>query len=118
LAGWAEAAVDDRPITTSIGEIEMALDCLARLQPPGAARAFFESLATAQPDPERQEALRRRRVGLVLALGRAAEDDACQAALEPRSPELALVVTRSLAWISTDPNQADHPLGRARAGAG
>ena len=79
----------------------MALDCLAKLRPPGAARAFFEALATAQADAERQDALRRRRVGLVLALGRAAEDDACQAALTPRSPEVALVATRSLAQLGT-----------------
>jgi len=101
LGGWAEAAVNDLTMTSSAGEPEMALDCLAKLQPAGAARAFFESLATAQPDPERQEERRRRQVGLVLALGRAAEDDACQAALEPRSPEVALVVTRSLAQLGT-----------------
>ncbi|HSD25947.1 MAG TPA: HEAT repeat domain-containing protein, partial [Vicinamibacteria bacterium] len=101
LPGWTEAAVADATLTNSAGEMEMALDCLAKLRPAGAARAFFESLATAQPDPERQEERRRRQVGLVLALGRAAEDDACQAALEPRSPEEALVLTRSLAQLGT-----------------
>jgi hypothetical protein len=102
LREWAEAAVADAILTDSAGEKEMALDCLARLQPAGAARAILESLAAAAPpDPERQEDRRRRQVGLVLALGRVAEDDACQAALEPRSTEAALVVTRSLAQLGT-----------------
>ena len=103
----------------------MALDCLAKLQPAGAARAFFESLATAEPTPERQEERRRRQVGLVLALGRAAEDDACQAALEPRSPEVALVATRSLAQLGTrrstecylDASSRGDPDARAAAAA-
>jgi hypothetical protein len=101
LPGWAEAAVADVTMTNSAGEPETALECLAQLQPAGAAHAFLESLATAPPDAERQQERRRRQVGLMLALGRAAEDDACQAALEPRSPEVALVVTRSLAQLGT-----------------
>jgi WD40 repeat protein/serine/threonine protein kinase len=126
LADWAAAAVDDRPMTIGNGEFEAALDCLARLKPPGAARAFFESLrAAAQPDPEKQQALRRRRVGLVLALGRAAEDDACQAALEPQSKEAALVATRSLAQLGTrrsiqcylDAASRGNPAARAAAAA-
>ncbi len=125
LPGWAEAAVADATLTNSAGEPEKALECLAQLQPAGAARAFFESLATAQPDPERQEERRRRQVGLVLALGRAAEDDACQVALEPRSPEVALVVTRSLAQLGTrrstqcylDAASRGNPDARAAAAA-
>jgi WD40 repeat protein len=102
LAEWAAAAVEDLPMPLGNGEVEPPLDCLARRKPQGAARAFFEGLrAAAQPDPEKQQALRRRRVGLVLALGRAAEDDACQAALEPQPGEAALVVTRSLAQLGT-----------------
>lgn len=102
LAEWAAAAVDDLPMPIGNSEVEPPLDCLARRKPQGAARAFFEGLrAAAQPDPEKQQALRRRRVGLVLALGRAAEDEACQAALEPQSGEAALVVTRSLAQLGT-----------------
>jgi hypothetical protein len=88
-------------MTNSAGEKEMALDCLAQLQPAGAARAIFETLGTAQPDPARLEDRRRRQVGLILALGRAAEEDVCQAALEPRSAEAALVLTRSLAQLGT-----------------
>jgi WD40 repeat protein len=125
LPDWADAAVDDAIMTGSAGEPEKALDCLARLQPAGSARAFFESLTTAQPDPEKPQERRRRLVGLVLALGRAAEDDACQAALEPRSAEAALVVTRSLAQLGTrratqcyvDAASRGTPDGRAAAAA-
>jgi WD40 repeat protein len=125
LPEWAEAAVDDAIMTGSSGEPEKALDCLARLQPAGSARAFFESLAGAQPDPEKPQERRRRLVGLVLALGRAAEDDACQVALEPRSAEAALVVTRSLAQLGTrratqcyvDAASRGTPDGRAAAAA-
>jgi HEAT repeat protein len=116
LPDWADAAVDDAIMTGSAGEPEKALDCLARLQPAGSARAFFESLTTAQPDPEKPQERRRRLVGLVLALGRAAEDDACQA---------ALVVTRSLAQLGTrratqcyvDAASRGTPDGRAAAAA-
>jgi hypothetical protein len=126
LADWAAAAVDDLPMPVAEGEVEAALDCLARLKPQGAARAFFESLgAAALPDPEKQQALRRRRVGLVLALGRAAEDDACQAALEPTSMETAIVATRSLAQLGTrrssqcyfDAASRGNPAARAAAAA-
>jgi hypothetical protein len=125
LQAWAEAAVADLTLTNSAGEPEKALECLAQLQPPGAARAYFESLAAAPPDPERQEERRRRQVGLVLALGRAAEDDACQAALDPRSPEAALVLTRSLAQLGTrrstdcylDAASRGNPDARAAAAA-
>lgn len=101
LPAWAEAAVADAALTSAAGEKEMALDCLAQLRPAGAARAFFDSLATAKPEPERQDELRRRRVGFVLALGRSAEDELCQAALDPGSAEAALVLTRALAQLGT-----------------
>ena len=64
-----------------------------------------------------------------VGLGPAAQgvlgDDACQAALEPRSPEVALVVTRSLAQLGTrrstecylDAASRGNPDARAAAAA-
>ena len=102
LRDWAQAAADDTSLTGGMpGQGEKALDCLARLRPPGAAREFLESLGTASPDPEHEDVRRRRHVGLLLALGRAAEEDVCRAALEPPSTEAALVAVRALAQLGT-----------------
>ncbi len=103
LEAWAQAAAKDSYIPgSSSAKIEMGLDCLARLRPPGAARAFFESLAAvARPVPRGLDYRRGRHVALVLALGEPAVEEVCRAAVDSPSPEARLVAFRSLALLAT-----------------
>jgi hypothetical protein len=99
VEAWARlAATDSAFIEVQPPKAEMALDCLARLRPPGAARAVFESFR-ATPEYPRHHA--GRRVALVLALGEPAVEDACQAAFDASSPSAQIVALRSLALLDT-----------------
>jgi hypothetical protein len=103
LDAWAQAAANDSTIVGSSPEkIEMGLDCLARLRPPGAARAFLESLGTAAPpEPRRLDRRRGRHVALLLALGEPAVEEVCRAAVDSPSPEGRLVAFRALGLLAT-----------------
>jgi len=102
LSVWAPAAAADTYVMDPGGRPrpEMALDCLARQHPAGAARAYLEALATA-PATAYSRVRRGRGVALLLALGESAVEDVCQVAQNPPSPEVAAVALRTLALFAT-----------------
>lgn len=102
LSVWAPAAAADTYVMDPGGRPrpEMALDCLARQHPAGAARAYLEALAVAPPT-DYSRVRRGRGVALLLALGESAVEDVCQVAQGPPSPEVAAVALRALALLAT-----------------